>query len=176
MKRLSLLALLLLAAGAWFSGIAGNLPGSYSTFFDTESDLSNIVQAAIPFPDIAAHVILKPEASPNVAMVGAKNSVNASGIKIKAFITMFDKDVNDIVVSTVKLCLTEVDICISTTLGGPQAGNVVGDTFQVHFSAPEVSSLLFGLPPGEVTLKVKGIVGVTQGGRTFSGTDTVLVK
>jgi hypothetical protein len=174
MKRLSLLALLLLAAGAWFSGIAGNLPGSRSAFFDTEAD-SFFIQAAASFPDIAAHVILKPEASPKVATVDAKNSVNASGIKIKAFVTMFDMDVHDIVVPTVKLCNPEGD-CISTTLGGPQAGNVVGDTFQVHFGAPEVSVLLFGLPPGEVTLTVKGTVGVTQGGRTFSGTDTVLVK
>ena len=147
---LSLMALVLLAWGLWFSGGLRGLSGSYALFSDTEQS-SSTFQAATDFPAIPATVDIEPDTL----------NLDSKGNLVKAFIQMTERDVNDIVPSTVKLCLP-TDECVDAI-----SGRVEDDTFKADFDRAAVIALLDG-ETGSVTFTVTGIVA----GRTFEGTDT----
>ncbi len=147
---LSLMALVLLAAGLLFSGGLRGLSGSYALFSDTEQS-SSTFQAAAHFPAIPATVDIEPDTL----------NPESKGNPVKAFIQMTERDVNDIVPSTVKLCLPTLE-CVDAI-----GGRVEDDTFKADFDRAAVIELLGG-QTGPVTFTVTGIVA----GRTFEGTDT----
>ena len=147
---LSLMALVLLAAGLWFSGGLPGLSSSYALFSDTEQS-SSTFQAATDFPAIPATVDIEPDTL----------NLDSKGNLVKAFIQMTERDVNDIVPSTVKLCLPTNE-CLDAI-----NGSVEDDTFKADFDRAAVIALLDG-QTGPVTFTVTGIVA----GRTFEGTDT----
>ncbi len=147
---LSLMALVLLAAGLWFSGGLRGLSGSYALFSDTEQS-SSTFQAAAQFPAIPATVDIEPDTL----------NLKSLGNTVRAFIQMTERDVNDIVPSTVKLCLPTNE-CVNAI-----SGRVENDTFKAYFDRAAVIVLL-GVQTGPVTFTVTGTVA----GRTFEGTDT----